>query len=105
MDPLLAPLLEMGSTGALVAVILTAFKVYDNKSSKRNGGSVSEKMAVMEKEVADCKETLESMGSDIKELCDQFRDFREEVRLHLTRQSVREEILREVKSNASGDKI
>ena len=103
MDPLLAPLLEMGSTGALVAVVLTAFKIFEAKSAKRNGGTVYTKVEMLEKEVDELKESIEKMEDKLDTFHRDFCIFREEIRLHLAKQAVREEVLKEIKINATGN--
>ena len=101
LDPLIAPLLEMGSTGALVAIILTAFKAIEVRSSKKSGGSLHIRVSALEVELTNntaklskCEERLESFHRD-------FREFREEVRLSWARQQAREEVIKEVTKNCA----
>tara|TARA_Y100000310_G_scaffold267715_1_gene279862 strand:- start:971 stop:1210 length:240 start_codon:yes stop_codon:yes gene_type:complete len=76
MDQLTTELVSLGSNGVIIAAILSAFKVYENRSAKKNGSSGR----------------IESLEKKIDDLCNEFRLFREEVKLR----QVREDTLREV---------
>ena len=78
MDPLTVELVSMGSNGIIIAAVLAAFKTLESRSAKRNGSSSSAR--------------IESLEKKIDNLCDEFREFREEVKLR----QVREDTLREV---------
>ena len=77
MDQLTTELVSLGSNGVIIAAILSAFKAYENRSAKKNGGSSAR---------------IESLERKIDDLCNEFRLFREEVKLR----QVREDTLREV---------
>jgi len=76
MDP--TELVALGSNGVIVAAILSAFKAYEARSAKKNGSSADSR--------------IESLEKKIDALCNEFRLFREEVKLR----QVREDTLREV---------
>mgnify|MGYP003151212596 FL=1 len=76
MDQLTTELISLGSNGVIIAAILSAFKVYEAKSAKKNGSSGR----------------IESLEKKIDDLCNEFRLFREEVKIR----QVREDTLREV---------
>ena len=76
MDQLTTELVSLGSNGVVIAAILSAFKVYEARSAKRNVSSGR----------------IESLEKKIDDLCNEFRLFREEVKLR----QVREDTLREV---------
>jgi vacuolar-type H+-ATPase subunit I/STV1 len=97
MDPLLLPLLEMGSTGALVAVVLTGFKFVESRANKRNGGNLAAKVALLEAEVKKQAVEIASMKETLEEFHDSFREFREEVRLTWAKEKAREDAIREMR--------
>ena len=97
MDPILLPLLEMGSTGALVAVVLTGFKFMESRASKRNGGNLAAKVALLEAEVKKQAIEIAAMKETLDDFHDSFRHFREEVRLTWAKEKAREDALREVR--------
>ena len=78
MDQLTVELVSMGSNGIIIAAVLAAFKTHEARSAKRNGSSSSSR--------------IESLEKKIDALCNEFRMFREEVKLR----QVREDTLREV---------
>jgi len=102
MDPLLLPLLEMGSTGALVAVVLTGFKFMESRANKRNGGTLSAKVALLESEVKKQAVEIAAMKETLEEFHDSFREFREEVRLTWAKEKAREEAFREARQEREG---
>lgn len=89
MDP--AALLEMGTTGALVAVVLAAFKALESKRGKKNGGDICARLSVLEAKVEDIDDSVSGIKSDLAK-------FREEALIIWTKQQAREELLREVKN-------
>ena len=101
MDPLLLPLMEMGSTGVLVAAVLTGFKYMEVRSSKKNGGDICARVTHLEKEVSDLKEEVSELKEALYTFNKDFLQFREEVRLTWARQEAKAEVLREVKREAT----
>ena len=97
-DPVLAPLLEMGSTGVFLAFALTAYKLHEARSAKKNGGTVYTRVTILEEQVSDMKETVASMENKLDSFHGDFLSFREEVRLTWARQQAKEEVLREVRN-------
>jgi vacuolar-type H+-ATPase subunit I/STV1 len=91
----------MGSTGVLVAVVLTGFKYMESRSSKRNGGGLAAKVALLESEVKKQAGEIAGMKKTLDEFHDAFRHFREEVRLTWAKERAREEVLREVRKDNS----
>ena len=95
MDPLiLEPLMESGSTGLLVALILTAFRYIESKQNKRNGDDVCVRVTVLEKTVEELSNKLEAVEDELSSLRKEFREFREEARLTWARQQAKEDALR-----------
>ena len=88
MDP--SSLMEMGTTGALVAVVLAAFKALDSKRDKKHGGDICSRLSVLENKVADIDETVSDFRGE-------FSKFREEALIMWAKAEAKEEILREVK--------
>jgi len=95
MDPLLLPLLEMGSTGALVAVVLTGFKYMESRANKRNGGDICARVAALEVTVKEQAGEITAMKDTLEDFHEAFRVFREEVRLTWAKEQAREEAMRE----------
>ena len=98
MDPLLLPLLEMGSTGALVAVVLTGFKFMESRANKRNGGDICAKVAALEVTVKEQAGEIAAMKETLNDFHEAFRVFREEVRLTWAKEQAREEAIRELRN-------
>ena len=83
--------MELGTTGALVAVVLAAFKALENKKAKRNGSDICARLTLVEDKV-------KTIGTKVDDFREDLTSFREEALIIWTRQEAREEILREVKS-------
>jgi len=86
-----------GLVAALVALVLAVAKFVQGMSKRESGGNTGTQLALIEAK-------LETLGSDVKEVAesvqeinDRFFQFREEMRVHMTR----EQVLREVKKNES----
>ena len=102
MDPLLTPLLEMGSTGALVAIVLTGFKFVESRANKRSGGDICVRVSALEDTVKKQAGEIVAMKEALDDFHDSFRHFREEVRLTWAKEQAREEALREVRQERDG---
>lgn len=92
----LLPLLEFGSNGLILALVLAAFKAFEFKKAKSNGGTLSSRLTILESRVSDLSEEVGSIQSELHEFHTRFMEFREEVRLTWAKQQAREETLREV---------
>ena len=88
MDP--NALMEMGTTGALVAVVLAAFKALESKRHKKSGGDICSRLTLLEEKVKSIDDSVSDFRSD-------FTAFREEALVIWARRQAREETLREVK--------
>ena len=96
MDP--SSLVEMGSNGALVALILAAFKALETRAAKKNGGTVYARVAVLETRVTELTGEIEKMQGKLASFHRDFCVHRENVRLHWAKAEGKQEALREVNS-------
>ena len=98
MDP--TALVEMGSNGVLVAIVLAAFKALEARSAKKNGGTVYARVAVLEAKVDELTGTVSELEKKLTLFHRDFMIHRENVRLHWARSEGRsegkEQALREV---------
>ena len=107
MDPL--GMLEFGSNGLILAIVLGAFKVIESQKAKRNGGTVYDRVNILSEKIASLGERVSVMEANMSELVGELeklteynrafhRDFmihRENVRLHWARTEGAKEALRE----------
>ena len=94
MDPL--GMLEFGSNGLILAIVLGAFKAIESQKAKRNGGTVYERVSVLEAKVTELTGEIERLYDKIGAFHRDFCVHRENVRLHWAKQEGRESALREV---------
>jgi len=94
----LLPLLEFGSNGLVLALVLAAFKAIEFKKAKQNGGTVYTRITVLENRVKDLGDEVNDIQTELHQFHIQFCEFREEVRLMWAKQQAREETLKEVKN-------
>jgi hypothetical protein len=92
MDP--GVLVEMGGQGALVAVVLAAFKVLESKAAKKNSGETDSRIEILALKMEQCENNLGAAVDELKEFRGEFMEFREEVRLTWERQKLRDEFER-----------
>tara|TARA_R110000824_G_scaffold368319_1_gene557615 strand:- start:164 stop:460 length:297 start_codon:yes stop_codon:yes gene_type:complete len=97
MDP--ASLVEMGSTGALVAVVLAAFKALESRVAKRNGGSTYTRIVLLEEKVKELTSELETVQAKLHTFHREWCEWREEMRVSIAVSEAKRETLREVKRN------
>jgi hypothetical protein len=100
MDPL--GMLEFGSNGLILAIVLGAFKAIESQKAKRNGGTVYDRVANLSERVSVMEANVDEMVGEIEKLTEQLRSFhrdfmvhRENVRLHWARTEGAKEALRE----------
>lgn len=91
MDP--TALVEMGSNGVLVAIVLAAFKALETRSAKKNGGTVYARVAVLEAKVTELTGEIERLYDKIGAFHRDFCIHRENVRLHWARSEGAKEAL------------
>ena len=93
MDP--NALVEMGGQGALVAVVLAAFKVFEGRAAKKSGGAVDARIEILALKMEQCEDALGQVTTEIKNFRSDFVEFREEVRLTWERERMKEEFNKE----------
>ena len=93
MDPL--GMLEFGSNGLILAIVLGAFKAIESQKAKRNGGTVYERVCVLEAKVTELTGEIERLYDKIGAFHRDFCVHRENVRLHWARSEGAKEALRE----------
>ena len=93
MDPL--GMLEFGSNGLILAIVLGAFKAIESQKAKRNGGTVYERVSVLEAKVTELTGEIERLYDKIGAFHRDFCVHRENVRLHWARSEGAKEALRE----------
>ena len=93
MDP--NALVEMGGQGALVAVVLGAFKVLENRAAKKTGTQADGRIEVLALKMEQCETALMAAVNELKDFRGEFVEFREEVRLTWEREKLKEEFKRE----------
>jgi outer membrane murein-binding lipoprotein Lpp len=90
--------MEMGSTGVLVALVLTCFKYLESKSSKQGNNNLCSRVSVLEREVSELSERVDTLSEKLDTFHSDFQTFREEVRLTWAKSEAREEAIRELRS-------
>jgi hypothetical protein len=109
MDPL--ALLEFGSNGLILAVVLTAFRFAESQKAKKNGGTVYDRVNILSEKIASLSERVSVMEVNMGELVGELeklteynrafhRDFmihRENVRLQWAKDEGAKEALKERK--------
>ena len=93
MDP--NALVEMGGQGALVAVVLAAFKMLESRAAKKTGNEADSRIEVLALKLEQCETVLTAAVSELKDFRGEFVEFREEVRLTWEREKMKEEFKRE----------
>ena len=107
MDPV--ALLEFGSNGVILAVVLTAFKFAEAQKAKKNGGTVYDRVNILSEKIAKLNERVSLLEANISELVGELeklteynrsfhRDFmvhRKNVRLQWARSEGAKEALKE----------
>ena len=83
------PFLEFGGNGVLLAVVLAAFKALENRTAKKNGGTVYSRCEALTKEVESLAEKLNSFHRD-------FMVHREQMRIFFAKEEAKQEIRREL---------
>jgi archaellum component FlaC len=91
-----------GLTAALVALVLALTKFVQSQMSKRNGGDVCTKIALLQSQVDELKSDVADVKRSTEQISSSFVEFREEMRLNWQRVEVREQVLREVKNESTG---
>ena len=93
MDPTgLTQLLDFGSNGLILAIVLGAFRFIESQKAKRNGGTVYDRISTLSERVAVIESFVAETTSEIERLSDYTRAFhrdfmipREDVRLQQAR--------------------
>ena len=100
MDPL--GMLEFGSNGVILAVVLGAFKLLESQRAKRNGGTVYDRVSILSERVSVMEANMNEMVGEVEKLTEQIRLFqrdfcvhRENVRLHWARLEGAKDALRD----------
>jgi len=90
------PLLEFGSNGLILAIVLAGYKAIETVKAKKNGGTVYTRITILENRVKDLGDEMNTIQTELHTFHREFCEFREEVRLTWARQKAREETLKEV---------
>ena len=91
-----------GLTAALVAMVLAVTRLVQGQMSKRNGGGIVTKIALLESQIVDLRDDVADVKSSTDQTNSQLVELREEMRLNWQRVQVREQVLREIKNESSG---
>jgi len=87
-----------GLVAALVALVLAVAKFVQGMSKKSSGGGeTNTQLALIEAKLGTMADDIKEVSESLQEISDRFFQFREEMRLHMTR----EQVLREVRKNES----
>ena len=87
-----------GLVAALVVMVLAVAKFVQGMAAKKNsGGDMGTQLALIEAKLGTMADDIKEVSESLQEISDRFFQFREEMRLHMTR----EQVLREVRKNES----
>ncbi len=88
-----------GLVAALVALVLAVAKFVQGMAAKKvsGGGETNTQLALIEAKLGTMADDIKEVSESLQEISDRFFQFREEMRLHMTR----EQVLREVRKNES----
>jgi len=86
-----------GLVAALVALVLAVAKFVQGMALKKDAGSPDTQLALIEAKLGTMADDIKEVSEAVGEINDRFFQFREEMRVHMTR----EQVLREVKNNES----
>ncbi len=86
-----------GLVAALVALVLAVAKFVQGMALKKDGGRADTQLALIEAKLGTMADDIKEVSEAVGEINDRFFQFREEMRVHMTR----EQVLREVKKNES----
>jgi hypothetical protein len=78
--------------------VLAVAKFVQGMAAKKNsGGDINTQLALIEAKLGTMADDIKEVSESLQEISDRFFQFREEMRLHMTR----EQVLREVRKNES----
>ena len=90
-------LTQPAGTAALVGVVMALIKLVEKQMPKKNGGTVYTRISLLELQVKELQDNVEQLTEKTSDFHREFCEFREEVRINWTKQTAREEALREVR--------
>tara|TARA_R100000655_G_scaffold25004_1_gene50803 strand:+ start:950 stop:1246 length:297 start_codon:yes stop_codon:yes gene_type:complete len=92
-------IVEMGSTGALVAVVLAAFKALESRNAKRNGGTVYTRVVLLEEKVKELTDEAESLRKKLHDFHKEWCEWREEMRVSMAVREAKRQLREELKKH------
>ncbi len=91
-------LTQPAGTAALVGVVMALIKLVEKQMAKKNGGTVYTRISLLELQVKELQDNVEDLSDKTSDFHREFCEFREEVRINWTKQTAREEALKEIRS-------
>ena len=83
-------------TAALVGIVIALIDVIKKQAAKKNGGTVYNRISILELKVKELQEDVTDLKSKLNTFHREFCEFREDVRIYWTKQTTREEVMREI---------